>query len=174
MFFMVDYMLIRSKRKTLSLSVSVEGGVVVRAGNRVSKREIDGFVEKHFDWLERQLKLVEERKLRFPELSDVEVTELKKAAREYLPKRVEYYAALMGVTPSGIKITSARKRFGSCSPNNSLCFSYLLMRYPPEEIDYVVVHELSHIIHKNHSKQFYKTICGILSDYKARAAILRQ
>ena len=171
---MIKYTLIRSKRKTLSLSVSVEGDVVVRTGNRVPKYEIDDFVEKHSAWIDRQRKLNAERRIRFPELSGKEAMELKKTAGEYIPKRVEYYAAVMGLTPSGVKITSAKKRFGSCSPNNSLCFSYLLMRYPPEAIDYVVVHELSHIIHKNHGVQFYKTISEILPDYKSRSAMLRK
>ena len=72
----------------------------------------------------------------------------------------------MNIKPTGVKITSAQKRFGSCNGKNSLCFSYILMLYPDEAVDYVVVHELSHIRHHNHSKDFYKLISSVLPDYK--------
>ena len=78
--------------------------------------------------------------------------ELARQGREYLPRRVAYWAARMDVMPTGLRITSARTRWGSCSGKNSLCFSLFLMRYPPEAIDAVVVHELAHIRYKNHSR----------------------
>lgn len=79
----------------------------------------------------------------------------------------------MGLTPAGIKITSAEKRFGSCSAKDSLCFSYRLMLYPPDAVDYVVVHELAHIRHKNHGKQFYALIAQVMPDYKERERLLK-
>ena len=79
----------------------------------------------------------------------------------------------MGVQPTGVKITAARTRFGSCSTKNSLCFSLRLMRYPDECVDYVVVHELAHIRHKNHSRAFYQEVARYLPDYAAREAKLR-
>ncbi|MEG1614194.1 MAG: M48 family metallopeptidase, partial [Oscillospiraceae bacterium] len=75
--------------------------------------------------------------------------------------------------PTAVKITSAEKRFGSCSGKNSLCFSYRLMQYPQDAIDYVIVHELAHIKHKNHSKNFYELIEQYMPDYKERNAILK-
>ena len=82
--------------------------------------------------------------------------------------RVDYYSRLMNVKPTGIKITSAKKRFGSCSGKNSICFSYYLMLYPKEAVDYVVVHELAHIRHHNHSKDFYSFVSEFMPDYKER------
>ena len=73
-----------------------------------------------------------------------------------------------------MKITSARKRFGSCSGKNSLCFSYWLMLYPQEAVDYVIVHELAHIVHKNHSAAFYRLIGQYLPDYRERIKMLKQ
>ena len=72
-----------------------------------------------------------------------------------------------------MKITSARKRFGSCGPENGLCFAWRLMRYPAAAIDYVVVHELAHIVHKDHSRAFYGLIAQVLPDYRERAALLK-
>jgi predicted metal-dependent hydrolase len=80
----------------------------------------------------------------------------------------------MGVRHSGVKITSARTRFGSCSAKNSICYSLYLMQYPPEAVDYVVVHELAHIRHKNHSPAFYAEVARWLPDYRRRQAMLRK
>ena len=80
----------------------------------------------------------------------------------------------MGLTPAGVRITGAQKRFGSCSGQNRLCFSWRLMLYPPEAIDYVVVHELAHIHHHNHGPAFYALVEQYMPDYRQRQALLRQ
>jgi len=80
----------------------------------------------------------------------------------------------MNLYPTGLKITSARTRFGSCSSKNSICFSWRLMYYPEPAIDYVVVHELAHIAHKNHGPQFWALVERYLPDYRARRAMLRE
>ena len=80
----------------------------------------------------------------------------------------------LGVTPTGIKITSAKKRFGSCNGKNSICFSLYLMQYPQAAIDYVVVHELCHIRHHDHSPAFYRLVESVLPDYKERERLLRR
>ena len=80
---------------------------------------------------------------------------------------------LMKVVPTKITVTGARTRFGSCSGKNSICFSYHLMRYPDKAIDYVVVHELAHIKHKNHSKDFYSFVARFMPDYKEREKLLK-
>ena len=79
----------------------------------------------------------------------------------------------MGVCPTGMRITGARTRFGSCSGKNSICFSWRLMAYPQEAVDYVVVHELAHILHKNHGPAFYQCIESVLPDWRQRRALLK-
>ena len=79
----------------------------------------------------------------------------------------------MDVRPTGLKITTARKRYGSCSGKNSLCFSCFLMDCPEEAIDLVVVHELCHIREKNHGPRFYALLGQYLPDYKERKKLLR-
>ena len=76
-----------------------------------------------------------------------------------------------GVT--GVKITTARKRYGSCSGKNSLCFSCFLMLCPEEAIDLVVVHELCHIQVKNHGPDFYALLEQVLPDWRERKKLLR-
>ena len=84
-----------------------------------------------------------------------------------------FVAAIMGVTPASVKITSARTRFGSCSGKNGICFSLYLMQYPEAAIDYVVVHELAHIRRHDHSPAFYAEVARVLPDYKERMKLLK-
>ena len=79
----------------------------------------------------------------------------------------------MGLTYTGITITGAKTRYGSCSPKNRLCFSWRLMAYPESAIDYVVVHELAHIVHRNHGPEFHKLVESVLPDHKERRALLK-
>ena len=102
-----------------------------------------------------------------------EIEALRAQARAVLPGKVAHYAALMGLSPTGVKITSARKRYGSCSAKNSLCFSCFLMRSPDEAVDAVVVHELAHIRHKNHGPDFYALVQRYMPDYQARKKLLK-
>lgn len=169
----ISYTLIRAKRRTVSLSVDAGGNAVVRAPRRMRKEDIDAFVEKNAAWVARQRERQRLRAERFPPLDESGIEALRKRAKAELPKRVEHYAGIMDLWPTGIKITSAKKRFGSCSAKNSLCFSLYLMRYPADAIDYVVVHELAHIAHKNHGPQFYALVESVLPDYRARRALLK-
>lgn len=95
-------------------------------------------------------------------------------SRNHLTQRIRFYSRLMEFYPSAVKITGAQKRWGSCSPQNSLNFPLRIVMLPLEIIDYIVVHELAHIKEKNHSKRFWQIVAGILPDYKKRNNWLRQ
>ena len=96
----------------------------------------------------------------------------KTAAWAVLPERVAYWSTVMGVRPAGIKITTAKKRYGSCSSKHSLCFSCYLMRSPMEAVDLVVVHELCHIQEMNHGPRFYALLERYLPDWRERKRLL--
>ncbi len=170
----MEYRLYRSSRKTVALQVTRDGEVVVRAPLWMPKRDIERFVTKHTDWIQKRLIAQQEYRESHPEPTPEEILLLKEKAATILPSRVAFFAAKMGVSPTGIKITGAKTRFGSCSGKNSLCFSYRLMNYPETAIDYVVVHELAHIRQHNHSADFYRLVESVLPDYKERAALLRK
>lgn len=172
---MIEYTLIRSSRRTLGLEIARDCQVIVRAPLRCSQREIDRFVAEHRDWIIKKTALQQRRAAVRAAMEPTPEQEalLRRRAAEILPGRVAHYAPLMGVTPTGVKITSARTRFGSCSGKNSLCFSWRLMRYPAEAIDYVVVHELAHIRHHNHSRDFWAFVESVLPDYRDRQSLLR-
>lgn len=170
----VPYRLIRSGRRTVSLEITRDLEILVRAPQHMAKARIDAFVEQHRGWLETHLEKARERAARIPpEPTEEELEACIRRARELIPQRVAHYSRLMGLTPAGIRITGAEKRFGSCSGKDRLCFSWRLIRYPPEAIDYVVVHELAHIRYKNHGRDFYALIASVLPDYRQREALLR-
>ncbi len=93
---------------------------------------------------------------------------LREEARGLLEPRVKAYAARMGLEYSAIRITSAQTRWGSCSGKNSLNFTWRLAMCAPEAIDYVVVHELSHIRHKDHSRAFWALVERYCPDWRTQ------
>ncbi|MDO4153665.1 MAG: M48 family metallopeptidase [Clostridia bacterium] len=169
----MEYTLIYGKRKTLSLTVQPDCTVLVKAPQGYPQAEIARFVQAHEQWIARATARQKQRAEAEKALTEKRIQELRALAEVELPRRVAYFAKQMGVQPTGVKITSAKTRFGSCSAKNSLCFSWRLMLYPPEAIDYVVVHELAHIKEKNHSPAFYKVVASVLPDYKAREKLLK-
>ncbi|MBP1711004.1 MAG: metal-dependent hydrolase [Deltaproteobacteria bacterium] len=97
-----------------------------------------------------------------------------KKAREHIPIRVEHFSRELNLQPRGVRITSARSRWGSCSEDNSLAFSFRLMMAQPQVIDYVVVHELMHIREKNHSSKFWRLVIGAMPDSMVHRRWLRE
>jgi predicted metal-dependent hydrolase len=95
-------------------------------------------------------------------------------AKKILKERVDLYASQYGFQYQGIKITSAKTRWGSCSSKGSLNFSWRLIMAPLEQVDYVVIHELVHTIHHNHSKRFWKRVEKVMPDFKERKKWLRK
>ncbi len=162
-----------SKRKTLALEITRDAEVLVRAPIGTSAKKIEEFTKSHWEWMISHL---EKRKIainRRPELSEEDLKRLKAMAKEIIPPKVEKYAKIMGVFPEHVSINSAKTRFGSCSSKKRLNFSCRLMNYDERAIDYVVVHELAHLKHLNHSKNFWAFVEKFMPDYKERKKLLK-
>ena len=171
---MEKYDLLRSRRKTLALEITRDCRVLVRAPMRTPLSRIEAFVAGHQQWIAEKLELQRQRAAsRPPEPTPEETAALKAKAWEILPGKVAYWSQRTGLVPTGLKITTARKRYGSCSGTNSLCFSCYLMNCPEEAIDLVVVHELCHIREKNHGPGFYALLAEYLPDHRERKKLLR-
>jgi predicted metal-dependent hydrolase len=97
----------------------------------------------------------------------------RKQATQIISERVLWYASRNGFTYSKIRITSARRRWGSCTSRGTLSFTWRLVMAPMAVIDYVVVHELVHLQEKNHSKSFWGKVKAIMPDYKQQIAWLK-
>lgn len=169
----MEYELIRSNRKSISVEVRRDGGVTVHAPLRMSEADITLFLNKHLDWIENAKRRQAERAEKEIERTPEQIAALRESFRRVITEKVKHYSAIMGVEPAGITITSAVTRFGSCSGKNRLSFSWHLADYPDEAIDYVVVHELAHIRHHNHSAAFYAFIASVMPDYKRREKLLK-
>ena len=153
----MEYQLIRSRRKTLEISVKPGGNLVVRAPLRFPKKQIEAFLLQKQNWILEKQKMMAEK----PIPQEYSPEAVKAMTQEVLARvlpRVEYFAALMGAQYSGIRITEAKKRWGSCSGKNSLNFSFLLAEKPPEFLDSVVIHELCHTFHHDHSQAFWQMV----------------
>jgi predicted metal-dependent hydrolase len=97
----------------------------------------------------------------------------KKKAKQHLRKRVDFFNRELNLRAKSVKITSAEKRWGSCSADDNLSFSFRLIMAPAAIIDYVVVHELMHIKEKNHSAAFWGLIEACLPEYKTHRRWLK-
>ncbi len=169
------YELKKSNRKTLSIKVSADGKITVYAPLKTSQAFIDKFVTNNSQWIENALKKAQMRSANAQKYSIPEdrISEFRKLAKQYLPQRTAYWAQKMGLEYSYVHITSAEKRFGSCNAKKGICFSLRLMAYPADVIDYVIIHELAHLKHMNHSSQFYSLIEQYMPDYKEKVKILQ-
>lgn len=94
-------------------------------------------------------------------------------AREVFEERIKYYSLKLGVSPNRITIKDQSTRWGSCSSKGNINLNYRVVMAPMEIIDYLIVHELSHMVHLNHSKDFWRLVESILSDYQDRKAWLK-
>ena len=162
-----------SKRRTMSLEITRECEILVRAPLNAYARDVEKFVKTHEEWLILHLEKKKASLLAHPEPTKDELTELKALAKEYIPERVAYFSSVMGIIPESVSINSAKGRFGSCSSKNRLNFSCRLMAYDKDAIDYVVVHELAHIKHHDHSRNFWALVEKYMPDYKERKELLR-
>ena len=173
----MEYVVIRSRRKTLSMQVKGNGQVEIRAPLRTSDAEIRRFLETHRHWLETHLqkaRALQQAKAGVRKLTKAEIADLKKQAKQYLPERAAYWAPLIGVRPGRIAVRCQKTRWGSCSTKGNLNFNCLLMLTPPGVIDSIVVHELCHLKHMNHSKRFYAEIEKVLPEYRQHQKWLKE
>ena len=205
-----DYIL-RSYRKTLCITVTRKGEVVVRAPKRLSLEQINKFLIEKEGWIKlkkQQMELVNNQnkfisnynKLLFlgAEYVREDVDGLKKIewdtsikkvfipshfsqaefvkkisnfyikkSKEILLDRVAYFAKLMLLTPSSINLMNNKTRWGTCSKKGDLKFNWRLSMLKPNTIDYLVIHELAHLVEFNHSKKFYKIIECVMPKYKS-------
>ncbi|MBQ7962492.1 MAG: M48 family metallopeptidase [Clostridia bacterium] len=171
----MEYEVIRSKRTTLSIEVNIDGRITVKAPLLCSDKEIEAFVTDHSEWIQKALVKSQKRREKKAEFIIPQDKEnyYRQKAKEYLPVRTAYWSDIMGLTPAYVHITGAKKRFGSCNGKNGICFSFRLMPYPEKVIDYVIIHELAHIKHKNHSADFYAFIAEFMPDYRIYEKILK-
>ena len=210
----IDY-LIRTNRRSISISINNIGQVIIKAPRRVSMDEIQKVVDKKERWIALHKERIEKNNelnkniltykdilfcgniyhIAFDErikkitlidnycliplkYKDTYQRKLilwyKKIANEILTQRVQYFCDLMQLEPSAIKLTNARTCWGTCNSKGVVSLNWRLMMVPHNLIDYVVVHELAHLVQLNHSKLFWQVVYSVLPDYASRRKSLKQ
>lgn len=91
---------------------------------------------------------------------------LKNLARSEITRRAKEKAALIGRVPGDIQIRDTSSRWGSCSEEGNLSFSWRLILAPPESLDYVIAHEIAHLVHMNHGAKFWALCEELSNDFK--------
>ena len=171
--------IIKSNRKTIAIEIKKDLRVVVRAPIFAKDREIQRFVEEKSAWIEKsveKVRLRNEREKQNPlaKFTPEQIRSLADKALEIVPKRVEYYAKIMGVRYGRITIRNQVSRWGSCSSKGNLNFNCLLMLCPTQVLDYVVVHELCHLKQMNHSHKFWSEVSRFCPEYEQHRKWLKE
>lgn len=208
----IPYKLVRSKRKTLALTIDSEAQLVVRAPMKLSEDAIKEFIRKKAKWIaDKQKQVMDyaikqssfiledgENVLHFgksyavlrrdtaevaidgnflvvPENMTLDsfAAWMKEQGNSAVRERVDYYANLMGVKYASVKMSEAKRRWGSCGAGNTLNFSWRLVMCPQSVIDYIVIHELSHITYKDHSSKFWTRVATVMPSYREAQDWLR-
>lgn len=125
---------------------------------KVSKLYINDLLSKKEPWIRKKLQEIQKRVYVDKTIVD------ERAAKEYLRSKVDYYSKLMGLKFSELKFRKMKRRWGSCSSNRIITLNTYLINTPEPQINYVVVHELAHLVHMNHSKKFHSLVDNYLSD----------
>lgn len=143
-------------------------------------------IEKKMVWISDSISKIQEKSIKEDEflylgvrkkLEDFKIKNVdsfyKKEILKYLPSLVENYSEKMNLIPTSIKYRKNKRTWGSCNYKNDLNFNILLMKFPIELMEYVVIHELAHIKYKNHSKKFWNLVEKFCPDYKQREKIFK-
>ena len=156
---------IKRRKGTRRLSIRVTlCGVVVTIPQRVSLRQAEAFFQSHLAWVQKTWTRLQSTEHTLWAGTTAEYYRYRARAKKVIAERVKHWAALHGFSYRRISIKNHRSKWGSCSKTGNLNFNYRLIFLPLKLIDYVVVHELCHLRHLNHSKKFWESMNQILSN----------
>ena len=153
--------MLNSRAKYIRILLRPFGGVRVTVPKKADIRTAVAFVGAKKKWILRAKSRIASR-----EFFNQEIETIRKEAKEYLPQRVEQLAEQLGFSYSDVRVKNLSSRWGSCSTNNRINLNIHLVRLPQHLSDYVILHELTHTIHKNHGKDFWQVLNN-LTDGKA-------
>lgn len=166
----------RKRMKTVRLRVKPPNGEVrISAPFHVSNTELRTFVEARIDWIrEQQTRIASLPSSQAERASDDEIAAWRAVVEACVPPLVEQWARILDVHPKKIAYRNMKSRWGSCQPETGrICFNIRLALYPPECLEYVVVHELCHFLEANHGPGFHALMDRVMPDWPERKKKLR-
>jgi len=166
------YTLVTSRRRrSLAILIDPERGVVVYAPERARRGEVDEIVRRKQGWIEQKLALQAARRAAPKIAYDGDRDE----AVWLINERVACYSRSMGLVPKKVTVKDQRRRWGSCSARTgALHFNWRIVMAPPAVLDYVVVHELAHLRHPDHSRGFWSLVAQHAAGYRTCRRWLRE
>ena len=209
-------LIVRTNRRTLSLTIDKNGDLLVKAPRRMDIEDIFSFINQKNDWIVKKQNFVKSNLLKNQKILNYDVLlfcgkQYKKVyvekqkkvevedtlfivpqnlpyekemylikkwyiemTKQILELRVNYFADLMQLNFEGLGVDNCKTRWGSCSKSGILKFNLRLAMLPHKVIDYVIIHELSHLIEFNHSKNFYNIIASIMPDWQTQRNKLKE
>ncbi|NHA74885.1 M48 family peptidase [Helicobacter pylori] len=179
------------KIKTLSLNITPSLEVILKMPDSCSQARANAFLKEQEAWLKKTFLAMQEKHsllrsrletyqnkiLVFDEVKNANgytLTELKKILKTYLEQKLPLISQKMQTSYTHFSIRNNAKVLGSCSYHNRLSFALLLVCAQKEAIDYVIIHELAHTIHKNHSQNFWRCVQIFCPNYRALRDHLKQ
>ena len=155
---------VRSARaRSIRLVVRRDGTLRLTYPLFCSRSRAIAFAESKVEWVAATRQRLSERLAAYPTISRKEVEELRRTARNYIPYTVERLATQHGFKYSSLRISSAHTRWGSCSGRNGISISLFVMLLPEHLREFIILHELCHTIHHNHSAEFHALLNKIVA-----------
>ncbi len=165
----------RSKRaKHVNISVKPFKGVRVAVPDELSFKKAEEFVYTKTYWIQRHLVRIKQYEEESRLASDTSVTIDKSKAKRKLTRKLKHLALKHGFTYNRVFIRNQKTRWGSCSHKNNISLNVKIIRLPEELMDYVILHELTHILFKNHSSDFWIELNRLVGNGKGMASKLRE
>lgn len=151
------------RARRISISVRATGVVRLSFPYGVSQKRALAFLEQKAGWIEAARERLSRKRAALPEQlppaeAKTRIEELRRAAKADLPARIERIAAQTGLKYAKLTIRASRTKWGSCSGQNHISLSLFLMTLPEHLRDYVIIHELCHTVHHNHSPRFHALV----------------
>lgn len=160
--------------KRLRILIKSSGDVMVTAPRIISLHRIELFLKDHTNWILEKLENIKAlQKQTVLQKGQLGLHANSARARKLAHDRAAYFAAVYGVSYNRISIKNQSTQWGSCSSKKNLNFNYKIVFLPPDLADYVVVHEICHLLQMNHSPKFWKEVAKTFPNYREKIRALK-
>jgi hypothetical protein len=174
----LSIVLTRTKGASLRIQVTKNHELLVKAPANMSEKKIEHFIKQKTYWIYRQAKRYEACEQEFAEQEHIRSLPLdkrKQLAYELMKEKTDKYCDIIGVTYDRLRITTATSYWGCCNKTRgTISYVWQMLLLPEDIVDYLVIHELCHMIEPNHSKAFWSNVEKYMPGYKTRRAWLKE
>lgn len=158
----IEYNCVKVKRKSVAIKISEHGEISVCAPVRLTLSETDKIVDSKHQWISRQI----DRVALYKHISPFSAAQKKSVTQQIRTRAERYIEHYSGKKPNKIFIRYSSSRWGSCSSLGNISLNGYLVSLPDEYFEYVLIHELTHLYHLNHSSDFWKMMSFRIENWK--------